>query len=146
METRRLRVVSSVLVVGVVVAASALATALQAPQSGQEGGQPGPNQIIVVLNCSPEMGGGIRVNPFRRHLASDATATWRRVGGYTGEYSIEPVGFFPWTLSNGGVSDANGEITGTPPEGGAPNGTFQYVVRFTCNGDEVVLDPRMEVP
>ena len=75
---------------------------------------PGQDQIIVVMTCSQNQGAGVRVNPFRRHLASDATATFRQVGGYRGTYTIEPVDPFPWTLSNGGVSDGNGEVTATP--------------------------------
>lgn len=128
---------------GATLALSARGVAGEAT-SAVEQEQGAPNQIIVVLNCSPQQGGGIRVNPYRRNLASDATATWTRVGGYQGPFTIEPVGFFPWELSNDGTS-SGGTVTGTPPEDGAPTGVFFYKVKFTCNGDEVVLDPRMEV-
>ncbi len=38
------------------------------------------------------------------------------------------------------------EVTGTPPSGGVGDGTYYYKVKFMCDGDEVVLDPRMDVP
>ncbi len=129
-----------------VVAAAALA--MSVPSAGSEilqNQQPGPNQIIVVLTCTPNQGAGIRVNPFRRTLGATDTATWRRVGGFNGPYSIIPNEPFPWTLSNGGNSEGE-DVTGVPPAGGVPNGVYSYSVSFVCNGETVVLDPRMEVP
>ncbi len=139
------RVVAPVL--ALMVAGTAFA--ISAPGAGSavlQNQQPGPNQIIVVLSCSPNQGAGIRVNPFRRNLGANDTATWRSVGNYQGQYAIIPSGTFPWTLSNGGNSDGNGNVTGAPPAGGAPNGVYSYLVSFVCNGETVVLDPRMEVP
>ena len=136
-----------VVVFALALAVAGTAFAMSAPRTGPEMLQnqnPGPNGIIVVLTCNNN-NVGIRVNPYRRTLDADDTATWRSVGNYQGQYSIIPDGTFPWTLSNGGNSD-NGQVTGTPPSGGVPDGTYSYSVSFVCNGETVVLDPRMQVP
>ena len=105
---------------------------------------PGDTEVIVVLTCTPN-GAGVRVNPFRRYIDAAETVTWTQVGSFLGEYTIAPDGDFPWSLSTGGTS-SRGQVEGTPPAAGVPEGEYRYLVRFTCNGEEVVLDPRMEVP
>ena len=145
MDMKHFAVMSMVLLIaGTAVAASVRGMAPETLEAGRPRVQ-ATQQIIVVLTCNQGQA-GIRVNPYRRNLASNDDAKWRRVGGYNGSFTIEPAGTFPWTLSNGGTSDANGEVTGTPPSSGVSDGTYSYAVKFTCNGDEVVLDPRMEVP
>jgi hypothetical protein len=106
---------------------------------------PGTTEVIVVLTCTSN-GAGVRVNPYRRDLDPEETVTWNRVGGYSGEYAIEPDGDFPWTLTPAGGTSSRGRVEGAPPAGGVDEGEYMYKVTFMCNGERVELDPRMEVP
>ncbi len=144
MDMKRLAVMLMVLLIaGIALAASARGMASETLGAGRPEVQ-ATQRINVVLLCNAGQV-GIQVNPYRRGLATNDTAEWSRPPGSNVTFTIEPVGNFPWALSNGGVSDGNGMVTGTPPTGGVANGTYSYTVRFTCDGDEVVLDPRMRV-
>ncbi len=145
MEMKRFAVLPlTLLIAGTAVAASVRGLAPETLEAGPPRVQ-ATQPINVILTCNAGGQVGIRVNPFRHHLGRDDTATWQRVGGYNGNFEIEPVDNFPWTLSNGGTSQG-GEVTGTAPSGGVGDGTYYYKVKFMCDGDEVVLDPRMDVP
>ena len=141
MRTRPVTLV--LLALMITVAAMAL---IACSRMGLQDSPPGLNQIHVVLTCSTNQGAGIRVNPYRRDLDPGDIVTWRGVGSYKGAFTIEPYGHFPWSLDPPGGTSSDGDVTGTPPAGGVLEGEYRYLVRFTCNGEEVVLDPRMEVP
>jgi hypothetical protein len=130
------------LVLVLVAAGSALSLAAQ----GQEGGQP-PVDVTVNVTCPQDLSSGqliVRVNPWVYTRAPGADATFRLLTNRPAEnqITIEAKESSAWPYPSRQETGPN-VVTFTGMNGGA--GDYYYNIVISCDGEQVIIDPRMKV-
>lgn len=128
------------LVLVLVVAGSALVLAPQA--QGQA-----PVDVTVNVTCPQDLSNGqliVRVNPWIYTRASGADATFRLQTNRPQEnqITIEAKGSSAWPYPSRQETGPN-VVTFTGMTGGV--GDYDYNIVISCDGEQVIIDPRMRV-
>ncbi len=110
----------------------------------------GTNWVALHVVCPPPQANTavkVFLHPQNRRVDQNVNVYWTRTtagnGTHSSTFSIQPAktDTWPWTDGDFPWSHAT-RIDGTAKTNHA-SGEYKYNITFECNGDQVVLDPRM---
>lgn len=115
---------------------------------------PGTNEVVLTVTCPPEQANGaafrVVVHPPTKWVDAGEDVVWTRekrgAGTHSRTFSITPANasLWPWTSSSTPLWTGDTAITGTAKDT-QDTSEQKYTITVGCNGDTIVIDPRMKV-